>query len=213
MLHHGDGDAAETGCCLRRPRCRGAGGIRGSGNLLVFSRYTDVGPNAASELWRIVGNHAPKITTIEGQTDVLDVAQERIVVRHGGVVEVRDSRGAVLRRLDLRASAAELDGGLVVAQRGGSLVAYRVATGQASTTISLRGAHPRLRGLARGIAVYVAGANVRLVRIAGGRTAHIALRGLVDAQLTPAGLFYSSSAGAGGRVRFEPFATLLRRLA
>jgi len=35
---------------------------------------------------------------------------------------------------------------------------------------------------------------------------------LVDAQLTPAGLFYSSSAGARGRIAFEPFAAVLRRL-
>jgi len=186
----------------------GHGGMRGSGNLLVFSRYT----NVASELWRIVGNHARKIVTIQGRTDVLDVAQERIVVRHGGVVDVRDSTGRVLRQLGVRASAAELDGGLLVAERGRSLVAYRLATGRPLRVVPLRGAKPRLRGLARGIAVYVAGTDVRLVRIADGMTAR-ALHGLVDAQLTPAGLFYSSSAGAGGRVAFEPFAAVLRRLA
>jgi hypothetical protein len=70
-----------------------------------------------------------------------------------------------------------------------------------------------LAGLQNGIAVVVAGRRISLVRVSDGNKAVIrAGAGKVNAQLEPAGLFYSYSASRGGRVAFIPMGELQRRI-
>jgi len=156
-------------------------------------------------------------------------------------VEVRATDGTPLYAGVLPGAmrAARLDGGvLVVLTRSGNqnslwVVDTNIADGRPSGSLPLppstssggavcgdpsgcRLAALRLEDFQSGIAVYVVGRDVHLLRLADKRDVRIRAPGLgpVHAQLEPSGLFYSYRPAASpgrGRVAFMPMAAVLAR--
>ena len=74
----------------------------------------------------------------------------------------------------------------------------------------------RLEDLQSGIAVYVLGSDVHLLRLADGKSATVRAPGRtpVHAQLEPDGLYYSYSLAArSSRIAFLPFSSVVAKLA
>jgi hypothetical protein len=162
----------------------------------------------------------------------------RVVVGQAdGSLEVVHPDGALVSRLPFppaEVRAARLDGRTLVVLRrdterrdwidvydadSGKLVTgYRLETRAATSGDALCGEPDscrapalRLEDVQSGIAVYVAGRDVHLLRLRDGKNVAVPVRGsgTVHAQLEGAGLFTAS----GSRLAFEPFSAVLRRLA
>ena len=89
---------------------------------------------------------------------------------------------------------------------------YDADTGALLHEWPLVAAGPRLEDVQNGVAVYVSGLYVYVVRLSDGRSVALPTLGRnPQAQLEAPGLFYSYTAPAGplmGRIAFVPFATL-----
>ena len=121
------------------------------------------------------------------------------MVLHGRrAVVVASATGRTLRRLtygrnEVRDAAVDGDRLVVLLQR--RLAVHSLATGRriASWPVSAV-PPPRLEGASRGLAVYVAGLAIHLVRLEDGREVVVSLPDAAEpayAAVTPAGLFYS----------------------
>jgi hypothetical protein len=109
-----------------------------------------------------------------------------------------------------------LQGSQLVTLRDGNLELYDVDSGELVKTISLADGAV-LRDLHKGLAVYMLGRKVHVIRLANEKdiTYSPIGKGAVDAQLTGAGLFYSYNFPGGsvhGRIAFVRYANVLRRL-
>ena len=147
----------------------------------------------------------------------------RIVVLEvdGAVAVLRAKDGSLVDRLVLppgQALSAQLSGSQLVVLTATALQAYDAATGAPEQTVPL-GASPnrRLADFDKGIAVYVEGRTVHVLRLANQRRTSFKLpgKGQVFAQLEPSGLFTGYTLGGGtrpGRVAFLTRAALDRRL-
>jgi hypothetical protein len=201
-----------------------------------------------SEVHRIRGTRSVRIASDPGELGVLAVSTGRIaVLRSDARIAVLGATGKPVRtfpfaRGDVR--GATLDGRrLVVLRRSEgrhSIDAYDITNGsQVSRAIAPRGpasdrrckwpvvslplcrvpyARLRLADSESGIAVYVLGREIHLVRIADGARTMVrppTTRGAVEAQLERSGLFYAYQVAdprLPGRVAFVPYAEVVGRL-
>jgi hypothetical protein len=208
----------------------GEGDLRGDGSLLVFDTWSQKGgPCEAVQcfredkmqgtLWRAVGDRTVKIRSERAGLTALGADDGRIAaLRSDGPVEVVAANGSLLRSVRFKpraVQAAVLTGDALVVQTGKSIVAFSVGKGKLRHTWRLpHGA--RLQGAQGGLAVYLSGRIVHLLRLADGRDATIRPpgQGAVQATIGSAGLFYSYSVPRSprpGRVAFVSLPTLARR--
>ncbi|MGD0167029.1 MAG: hypothetical protein ABSC51_07045 [Gaiellaceae bacterium] len=139
-----------------------------------------------------------------------------------GAVTLLSATGVVLKQIAVPVgsfSGTALQGSQLVTLRNGNLEVYDVASGSLTKTIPLAAGSPKpvLRDLTDGLAVYVRGLAVHVVRLSDGKKLTITVPGAgpVDAQIESTGLYYSynlSKAGKHGRIVFLPFAQLLTKL-
>jgi hypothetical protein len=134
--------------------------------------------------------------------------------QEAGSLTLVDRNGAVLRSIAVapgQIGGAALSGNVVAVLRGRSIEVFAADSGVPGATVPLGGgaggAH--LVDLKNGLAVVLVGRNVRIVRLADGAQASIAVpgSGAVDAQLEARGLSYGYNVSSGsqrGRVVFVP---------
>ena len=219
------------------------GRVAGDGSLLAFDWWSECAPCAdsspvapRSSIFRVVssgGSTCPNaglgalprcrpVASVAGPLRLLDVGGGLVVTRTGDDVAVRSLDGtAVWSGTFAGLRAARIDGHVMaVLVRVGtlsSLWTVDVSTGVRSGPWKLPAATPaalRLEDYQGGIAVYVVGRAVHLLRLAGepNETIRAPGPGPVHAQLEPPGLFYSyRAAGGRSRVAFVPMTALLRR--
>jgi hypothetical protein len=171
---------------------------RGQGNLLVYTSWQVDGSNvSAPQLWRIEGAQAVSLGALDAHY-VDDVDADRILVtRLDGSLAVLDSSGIELSHLTVtpgEGSASALTGNQVVVLDGGHLAVYDASSGLQLASWPAAPDNPLLLGAASGVAAYIDGIAVHVVRLSDGRD--ITLR-IPDAgarargALNPSGLFVS----------------------
>ncbi len=193
----------------------------GDGALLVFSEWGPcsntnpcrTGPKRNGKLFRFQGSKTIQIAASSGALTPLSVDAGRFVVdREDGRLELLRSDGSSLRTFryvpgNLR--GAKLQGRDLVLLSQGSLEHYDAETGERLHEWPVVAGEPRLEDVHGGIAVYVSGSYVYLVRLADGATVALPSRGAKPfAQLEGPGLFYAYRVGDAthpGRVAFIPF--------
>jgi len=218
--------------------------VYGDGRVLVYSTWMQCAPTDAEHappdcnpngepwgqttvkderLWRIEGSKRVLVRSGTGLVAPTAVDAGRIVVLEvdGAVAVLRAKDGSLVDRLVLppgQALSAQLSGSQLVVLTATALQAYDAATGAPEQTVPL-GASPnrRLADFDKGIAVYVEGRTVHVLRLANQRRTSFKLpgKGRVVAQLEPSGLFTGYTLGSGtrpGRVAFLTRAALDRRL-
>jgi len=181
--------------------CQGESGtfighFAGDGPLLVFNGW-----GYDNGLFRLAGTRSRRILGPNtGKTTSVDAG--RIAVReHGGAFSVYRSSGALVRRFPVAAKTAKLAGSTLVVQESNTLRPYSLSTGRAGRR-PMRGRHARLEDAAEGIAVYVAGPSLHLLRLSDGKDVPVRVTRTARAlaEIEPAGLFYASRT----RVTFVP---------
>jgi hypothetical protein len=170
-------------------------------------------------LWRVVGRRAVKIRSEHAGLTALDVDEGRVVVgRSDGPLEVVGADGSLLQSIRLRpgeVGAAALAGKQLVVETGSTLRVYGIGDGKlARTRRLLPGA--RLQNAQEGVAVYLAGRTIHLLRLSDGRDAIVRPpgQGPVQAKIGSAGIFYSyvvRGSRRPGRVAFASLQSLSRR--
>jgi hypothetical protein len=193
---------------------------KGDGSLLVARSYFLCEVNCEEdytktyddqvEVWRIVSGGLTKLLAAEDDTKLLDADGGRILLRDPSKkLLVLNAAGKQVGTIAVDAKAAWLSGPSEVSiPSGTTLRTYDVATGRLVETCVLRkGA--QLQDVEAGLAVYLTPGEVHLLTIATNRDQIVAKRkGLVQADLEPAGLYYAYNVpGAGtkpGRVTFVP---------
>jgi hypothetical protein len=201
------------------------GDLEGDGSLLVFGSWhvpcrlsfssCNPGPKTDGSLYRIDGTTAIRITSSAGALTPLSVDAGRILVDHeNGTIELISADGATLQTFHVYTGdflGAKLGGSDVVVLKHASIADYDAGTGALVHEWPLATvADRRLEDVQDGLAVYVSGTEVHLLRLSDGREAVIGAPGTgpVLAQLEPGGLFYSYTADDArypGRVAFVPF--------
>jgi alpha-tubulin suppressor-like RCC1 family protein len=197
--------ASDTGFC---PGDGGhyVGHLAGDRALLAFNSWGfDVG------VWRLgAGGSAHEILAGASVGKVTSADGGRVALRERtGAIGVYTAKGELVRRFEIAAVTAKLDGKTLVAREGHSLHSYDLATGDAEQTRPLRsGKKARFGDVASGIAVYTVKGTVRLLRLSDGKQASIraARKGHAYAQIEPAGLFYASAR----HVTFRPMSAVRR---
>jgi hypothetical protein len=133
-------------------------------------------------------------------TKLLDADAGRILLRDPAKkLLVLNAAGKQIGMLPLDAKAAWLSGASQVSvPTGATLHTYDIATGKlAETCVMKKGA--KVQDVENGLAVYLAPGEVHLLTIATGRDRVVARqKGLVQADLEPAGLFYAYNVPGGG---------------
>jgi TolB protein len=198
----------------------------GDGDLLVFSTwgpcpvfiYPDSPcvhePKQNGMLWRVDGAKAVAIASSGGALTPLSVDAGRILVDHeNGTLELMRSDGSSLQTFHVYTGdfrGATVQGRNVVVLKQASIADYDAGSGVLLHERPLPAGEQRLDDVQNGLAVYVSGTDVHLLRLADGRDAviHAPGPGPVLAQLEPIGLFYSYSVddpSYPGRIAFVPF--------
>ncbi len=199
--------------------------LHGSGDLLVFDSwkqscsYPDypvpcsTDPKIDDKLFRVDGADATEIASAKGALTPLDVDAGRILVdEQNGTLELLDRAGTVLHTYHYDPAdyvGAFVQGADLVVLKHSQLDDYDVGTGSLLREWPLSGGEPRLEDVCNGVAVYVSGQYVHVLRLADGRDVALPSLGTdPHAQIESAGLFYSytvEDAGHPGRVTFIPF--------
>lgn len=196
---------------------------KGDGGLLVARSYTlceaDCPPDysrtydAGVAIWS-VSSGLKKLVAAKDDTKLLDVDAGRILLRDPAKkLVVLDGGGKQVAALDVDAGSAWLSGASQVSVPSGpTLRTYDVATGALAETCTMK-AGAKLQDVENGLAVYLTPGEVHLLTIATGRDRVVARqKGLVQADLEPAGLFYAYNVPGGGakpgRVTFVPASAL-----
>lgn len=197
--------------------------LLGDGSLLVGRSYllceascepdfegtyeTDV------EIWRI-DSGAKRILAAKDDTKLLDVEAGVILLMEEGTYYLLDRSGKKRKTLSLgKADGGGLSGSLVVTRKGRELKVHDAASGALEGTWRMA-AGGKLQEVDEGFAVYVAAGAIHLLRLADGRDRVVAtVKGLVEAELEPAGLFYAwndpkAKGDKPGRVTFVPSGSL-----
>jgi hypothetical protein len=153
-----------------------------------------------------------RLTTVLAPRDFrtfLDARGWRIaVIEPKATLTVYDSRGAKLwsRPGVTGVRNGWIVGNAVALEQSGSVRLYSPAGAGPSRALP-KGA--RVDGVVGGLAVYRTGSTVHLLRLADGRDRRlVTVKGLVEARITPAGVFYA----AGSSVAFVPIRTALQKL-
>jgi hypothetical protein len=178
--------------------CVGAGG-----SLLPDGDY-------GVEVRRIRGG---KLATVLGPRNfrtVIDARNWRVaVIEPKATLTVYDASGKLLWTTPGVSGVLRgwIVGNSVVVQRSGLVQVYSPRSGVIPTRSLPKGA--RLDDVAGGLAVYTVGSSVHLLRLSDGRDRKlVTVKGLVQAQITPAGVFYA----AGNSVTFVPIRAALQLL-
>ena len=196
----------------------------GDGNFLVMSSWLlcEVDAVCADEqgnplpagvydvtVSRLSGARPVSILPPTKNRELLDANRGHVLVwEPPGNVVVYSGKGKKLASFAANGGvdAGSLDGDTVVFTRGASLTIGAIANGSVRQRTLARGG--KLRDLDGGILVYTAGRTIHLLRLADGNDrTYATVKGLVDAQLEPPGLFYAANSGGGpkpGRVTFVP---------
>lgn len=194
-------------------RCSGGGDeyfdYGGDGSLLVARMYLACemcGPNYDESyeddivLYRI-GTGVEKLAAEPRDTALLDVDAGRILLRDGRTKQlvVLNGAGTKVGGVPVHSSTGFMDGsGMVSVPTGTKLLTYDAATGKLRETCTLP-AGAKVRDVENGTAVYSARGALHLVTIASNKDRVVAsVKGLVDADLEPGGLFYAYNVPGGG---------------
>ncbi|HST26561.1 MAG TPA: hypothetical protein VLJ76_11270 [Gaiellaceae bacterium] len=166
------------------------------------------------EVRRLVGHKlVPLLKPVNFRT-FLDAANWRVAVDEpNDVLAVYDSAGKKLwSRPGVNADAGWIVGNTVVVQHERTVRDYSSRSAGPARTLPKGG---RVTDVLGGIAVYTAGSALHLLRLSDGRDrVLVTVKGLSDAQITPAGVFYGVVPKTyDGVVTFVPLAQALRRLA
>ena len=221
----------QISCLGRSCAYAGEGDLQGDHSLLVFDTWQQRGgpcedhtcfrqKKTNGTLWRIVGSRALRIRSEKAGLTALSVDAGKVaILRSDGSIELLRGDGSLVRAFSFRPGevrGAELTGLQLVVQKRDGISVYDAGSGRLAHSFRV----PRgglLTDAQSGIAVYVAGRIVHLLRLVDGKD--VAIRapgeGSVHAQIEPPGLFYSYSAPGSprpGRVAFVPFKTLLQLL-
>jgi len=200
--------------------------LQGQGQLLVLESFGAGSecfhhpappcplPKRDGKLWRLERSHAVQIAASAGALTPLSVNGGRILVDHeDGTLELYAADGTLKHSYSLGAlpRGAALGGSDLVVLGAGALDDLDADTGTLRHTWPLPAPDATLVGVDHGIAAYVAGSDVHLLRLADGSDRVVHAGANLRAQLTPAGLFYSYSVSDSrrpGRVAFVPAMSL-----
>jgi hypothetical protein len=217
------------------------GALHGDGGLLVFDSWHECALSrrqgfscrgllsggvfyTKQTLWKLVGLTKARIRSGDDAYEAVAADAGRIALRGitSGSVVLVDDHG---RRLGsgtitgATSSGIALQGSQLVTLRGTSLTVWNAANGHLDRIVALPPGTgpPLLRDVQNGLAVYVRGRSVRVVRLADSKQAAfvVPVRRVVDAQLEQSGLVYAYNATSGsarGRVVFVPWAQLVAKL-
>jgi Tol biopolymer transport system component len=196
----------------------GAGGgdfydfrLRGHGGLLVFD-----GVDSEPEVVQIGSGRQTILRHGTHSADVESVSRNRIAIREPDAVTVLDEHGKVVRVFPFgrgELTAVRLDGDRLVVTRGDVVEDYDLTTGAGEAQRPLPSGFA-LTDADGGIAVLQRGDQIRLLRLADGRSFTLTPGdGPVRADLERPGLYYSYATGGGGRLVLMPRAEVVRRLA
>ncbi len=182
----------------------------GDGSLLVarswFQCDYSCGPDYSSTYQDevtlyTVGAGVKKLAGEKRDTALLDVDAGRILLRDPSAKQlvVLDGTGKQVAALPVDARVARLSGATQVSVPSGTaLRTYDVATGRLVKTCTMK-TGAKLEDVENGLAVYLAGDEVHVLTIATSRDRLVAkAKGLVRADLEPAGLFYAYNVPGGG---------------
>jgi hypothetical protein len=202
----------------------------GDGSLLVARSYTLCEANCAPDYSRIyddsptlyrLGASAKKLADLNDDTKLLDVAGSRILLlERPGTLVLYSAAGDRGLAITAGAGTGGFSGGDVVGVKERTkLTVYDGKTGSVKTTRTLLGL-AKFRDAEGGLVAYVSstvfGTSLRVLRLADGRDRVVAkLKGFVDLDLEPSGLFYAWNASKGekpGRVTFVPIAQIQKLL-
>lgn len=194
--------------------------LHGDAGLLVFDdgpRLVRIGAGSEACSAKVVLTR--RICTLLANSadsaPVAAVGAGRIAVAEPAGIALLDARGRLLRVVPvagLDAAAVRVDGAHLVVVRADAIESYSVADGRLEAARAL-GSGERLLDADGGLALVLAGRELRVVRLADGRSTTITAPGArVVAELEPPGLFYAYTAGAGGRLAFVPIASVLAGL-
>lgn len=202
----------------------------GDGSLLVARSYTlceaDCAPDysriydASPVLYRVSAS-ATKLAGLKDDTKLLDVSGSRILLlERPGTLVLYSAAGKRGLAIAAGAGTGGLGGDDVVGVKERTkLTVYDGKTGTAKATRTLVG-NAKFRDAEGGLVAYVSstvfGTAVRVLRLADGRDRVVAkLKGFVDLDLEPTGLFYAWNAAKGdkpGRVTFMPMTEIQKAL-
>ncbi len=159
-----------------------------------------------------VGGIVKTATSGPSAFTIVAVNAGRIAVQQqNGSVILYSSTGTVLKTIPVPSgtfAGTVLSGNQLVTLRNGALEVYDATSAGLTKSIPVAAPKPTLRGASGGLAVYVSGTAVHVVRLSDGKDVAIQPPGSapVDAQIVPAGLFYSynvpTNKTAPGRVAF-----------
>jgi hypothetical protein len=203
---------------------KGPYGLRGHGDLLVFSAAPEYEPDRPARLARIGSGHercgpdrgSSRICTTL-RRGALGCCAESV---SGGLIATRtavlDSQGKLVHLFPFApedVSASRLDGGRLVVARSGMLEVYDLAFGVRQLSRPLPQAY-QLEDVDGGIAVLSVPRGIMLLRLEDGRSFTLAPgKPPRLADLEAPGLYYAyATAGGEGRVVFMPRADLVRQL-
>jgi hypothetical protein len=146
--------------------------------------------------------------------------EDHFATEQGDAVSLFDSSGTLLRTIAItpgKHRGFALDGSILAVLTGGKLEAYNIDTGQLVSSATVASKSAVLTDLQSGLAVYLAGRRVHVVRLADGRDRVLARtrKAVLGAQLERPGLWYAFNARRGarrGRVVFIPWRTVRAKL-
>jgi hypothetical protein len=197
----------------------------GDGSLLVFNTWRQKRSGVTqARLWRLEEKRKTLLRSGADALPVVAVDGDRIVtLRRDGKLTLFSGEGKRLKVLSLGRGieGVQLDGKQLVVLRRAILEIYDLGSGR---LIRRRSSQPGISGQVRledvdhGIAVYVAGLAIHLLRLSDGRDVALRLEdegSEAHAQLEPAGLFYVYNQAwttKPGRLGFVPLREVERRL-
>lgn len=181
-----------------------------NGNLLPDGDY-------GVEVRRLVGGKVVPVLKPVDFRRFLDAGNWRVaVVEPKDTLVVYDTAGTKLWSAPGVTGVRDgwIVGNTVAVQQGAAVRAFSPA-GAGPARHLPKGA--RIADVTGGLAVYTAASTLHVLRLSDGRDRKVVtVRGLADAQITPAGVFYSADAqvkaSVRGSVTFVPIATVLRAL-
>jgi len=199
--------------------------LEGHGDLIVFDSWTQscgsdpsyprpcsTNPKVNDHLFRVDGANTTEIATSTGALTPLSVDGGHILVDHqDGILELLDRNGHTLHSYRYDPAdyvGARIQGSDLVVLKHAQLDNYAIDTGALLHEWPLSGGDPQLEDLSNGIAVYISGTYVHVLRLTDGRD--IALPSLGNnphAQIEAQGLFYSytvNDTAYPGRITFTP---------
>jgi TolB protein len=181
------------------------GRVAGANGAVVFAvdAFDGDGDYVGSTLWRVRGQRSERIAADVGEPVAVD--HGRVVTEHpNGRVALLDLDGQLIRMFSpggrgetppvygaRRPPTVGLSGRDLVVLRDHRLSWYDAASGRRRGGFRVQDG-AAFAGVARGLAAYVAGSAIHVVRLRGGAEAVVRARGQsVKAQLTDAGLVYA----------------------